>query len=269
MRTSKRRLLAMGVAAALVAFPLMGNAAPPKAGDTGEKPAPKMETVSYLGVAVASPHASLWPHLRDLFEREQGLVVVEVAKDSPADKAGITPHDILLTFADQKLYEPEQLAKLVRADKPGTTVVMEVVHEGEKQDVKVTVGQHQVPVASAGAESRMERMLRMPMMRRMMRRPTADSGEDWESFDSLTMKKLGDNRFKVEIRYLDKEGKTQQHSFEGTRKEIYDDIVGEKDLPDSERDHLLSALNLEEIEENVPMFDFRDFDSLFQQARPF
>jgi hypothetical protein len=67
----------------------------------------------------------------------------------------------------------------------------------------------------------------------------------WESFDSMTLRKTGDNRFKVEIQYLDKTGKkTERHSFEGTREEIRRDIEAEKNLPANEREHLLRGLDI-------------------------
>ena len=38
---------------------------------------------------------------------------------SPADKAGLKSHDILVRYDNQKLFSPQQLTKLVWADQPG------------------------------------------------------------------------------------------------------------------------------------------------------
>ena len=49
-------------------------------------------------------------------------------------------------------------------------------------------------------------------------------------------------RSKLEINYLDKDGKMEHHAFKGTREEIEQAIKSEKDLPNSERHHLLHGL---------------------------
>jgi hypothetical protein len=72
-----------------------------------------------------------------------------------------------------------------------------------------------------------------------------DASSPWKSFDSLTLKKLDDNRYRAEIDYLDKDGQKQHHRFEGTREEIRSQIQAEKDLPSDEREHLLRGLNLQ------------------------
>lgn len=250
MRTPILSILATSVA--LLGF-CTTNPAAAQQSSSSAKNAKKetTQTVPYLGVAVTQPHPSLISHLRHLFERDQGLLVLDVAKDSPADKAGIEANDILMTAGDQKLFAPEQLAKLVHAEKPGNVVVMNLIHNGEKHQVKVTVGSRRVGEEPTGPEGMMRGRIpmlgRMPRMGQMMRdRMLQNPDEIWENFDSLSMQKVGDNRFKVEIRYEDKNGKIQQHSFEGTRKEIHDAIAAEKDLPENERQHLLRALDLNE-----------------------
>lgn len=85
----------------------------------------------------------------------------------------------------------------------------------------------------------------------------------WERFDSLTMKKTGDNTFKVDVQYLSKAGKIQRHTFEGTLDEIHKAIEGEKDLPDDEKQDLLDSLDLPdglpaEFRELVPLM--RNFE---------
>ncbi len=214
---------------------------------TKEAPAAKVEKkseaeqVTYLGVGVEQLHPAFWAHLRDVLEHKQGLLVSFVAKDSPAEKAGIMQYDILMSYGDQKLYEPEQLVKLVLSDKPGQEVRLGIVREGKVQEVTVTLGQH-----SASAERHMgpRGLLRNhPRIQSSTRAPSARD-DRWASFDSMTLKSLGNNRYKVEIGYEIKDGQIEHRTFEGTRAEIQRDIQAQKDMPANERGNLLRSLGM-------------------------
>ncbi len=100
------------------------------------------------------------------------------------------------------------------------------------------------------------------------KRPESENktASPWESFDSLTLKKLDDTRYRAEIDYLDKDGQKQHHQFEGTREEIRLQIETEKDLPANEQEHLLRGLNLQD-ESIMPDFWYgprwgREFDAM-------
>jgi hypothetical protein len=104
-----------------------------------------------------------------------------------------------------------------------------------------------------------ERAERRPTWRpRWLSSPSAPADENarWESFDSLTLKNLGDNRYQVEISYETGNGKIEHRMFEGTREEIREDILVQQDLPANEREHLLRSLD-------VPGTDFHQFDFNF------
>lgn len=62
---------------------------------------------------------------------QAGLVVADVLADSPAAKAEIKPHDILLRFGDAKLTDVRQLVELV--DKQGAKAVDVVLLRGGKE----------------------------------------------------------------------------------------------------------------------------------------
>ena len=94
---------------------------------------------AFLGVAVESVNESLRSHLQNQIPDGSGLLVEEVAEGSPAAKAGLQPHDILVSFDDQKLYSPEQLVKLVGYDKPGREAKLHIVRGGKAEEVRVTL----------------------------------------------------------------------------------------------------------------------------------
>ncbi|MEZ6120024.1 MAG: PDZ domain-containing protein [Pirellulaceae bacterium] len=207
-------------------------------------------TVAFLGVIVDELHSAFWSHLREITEHRQGLLVVEVGKGSPAEKAGLKPLDVLLTYDDQKLFSPSQLQGLVRESKVGQSVSLGTLHSGQLEHLNVTLGKRLDPTLLPVARNR------WPMARRMFRRPAVRSsnttrsgaGTDWSTFDSMVMKSTGYDQFEVQIRYKADEGNIKQHSFKGTRKQIHDDIMSQQDLPDEEREHLLRTLDLPSVE---------------------
>jgi S1-C subfamily serine protease len=77
---------------------------------------------AYLGVTVENIPQAFRSQMPDLLPSGQGILVMRIAKEGPANKAGIQPHDILLTFGGQVITSPDQLVKLVRGAKPGQTV---------------------------------------------------------------------------------------------------------------------------------------------------
>ncbi len=84
---------------------------------TGGSPTLRSEKGAFLGIST-SP---VTPPLRDQLHLTQGmgLMVDYVRKGSPADAAGLQIHDVLQKLDDQVLVNPQQLAVLVRAKKPG------------------------------------------------------------------------------------------------------------------------------------------------------
>ncbi len=198
---------------------------------------------AYLGVGVESLHPALVIHLPETLLDGQGVMITHVAADSPAAKAGLKAHEILVTYDGQKLFSPEQLVKLVHADKPGHKVKLDVVQNGKIESHTVALGQQ--PSASGEDAAPQHWWQRLPHVPWRLQAPKETQHEaPWKSFDSLSLKKLDNDRFKAEIEYLDQDGKKQQHAFEGTRDEIRKQIEEEKDLPANEKKHLMQGLDL-------------------------
>ena len=89
--------------------------------------------VAYLGVATSPANELLADQLK--LGKGTGLVIDFVEPDSPAAKAGIRPHDVLVKLGDQILVNPPQLQVLVRLQKPGDKVTLTLVREAKEQKV--------------------------------------------------------------------------------------------------------------------------------------
>ena len=57
----------------------------------------------------------------------KGVKIVDVGDGSPARKAGVKKGDILVSFGGVPIDNPRSYAGELRKDKPGDTVVMELV----------------------------------------------------------------------------------------------------------------------------------------------
>jgi len=217
---------------------------------------------AFLGVMVEELHPAFASHLPGSGVKGQGLMVEEVGPESPAAKAGIKTHDILLTFDDQKLFTPEQFIKLIHSDKPGREVAFGLIREGKSQTVKVKLGerdpkwdQHQF-AHHPGHSPHFG--WNGPGFGHQVQNGQAQSDKDnpqWNSFDSLTLKKLDKERFHASVAFTNKDGKLQNHEYEGTRDEIRKKIEDDKDLLPNERNHLIRGLDLDG---NLPFFLFQN-----------
>jgi hypothetical protein len=267
MRKSLRRgvvlgLLATLVTGAAVVLAVEKEKTPPT--EPLKRATTENEHVTYLGVAVEPLYRPMASHLPELFGDDQGVLVTTVVPQSPAEKAGIKPDDVLMTYGDQKLFSPEQLAKLVKSDKVGSEVTLSLIREGNVEQLTATLGEHEVGSQTSATPSKSGHEWwgwqlpewHMPYwhMPQWFTRPRSPSTKDaqWQSFDSMTIKKLGDNQFKAEVQYLDKDGKMQHQEFKGTREEVHNAIVAQKDLPENEREHLLRSLDMPSGELVIP-----------------
>ncbi len=70
-----------------------------------------------------------------------GAAVASVSADSGAEKAGIQPGDIILAYNGQTLRQASDLPPLVGMTKPGTKVPVEILRDGKKITLMVTIGE--------------------------------------------------------------------------------------------------------------------------------
>jgi len=88
-----------------------------------------------LGISLDSVGEALASHL--VLPKGQGLLVRAVPKDSPAEKAGVKPHDVLLEINGKKVPDKvESLAKALDGIKADTAVEVVLLREGKKTTVK-------------------------------------------------------------------------------------------------------------------------------------
>jgi len=70
----------------------------------------------------------------------QGALVSQVRKDTPADKAGLKPGDVITRYQGRAVEDTRDLRKEVAATAPETKVDLTIVRDGKEKDMSVTVG---------------------------------------------------------------------------------------------------------------------------------
>ncbi|MGN6329019.1 MAG: DegQ family serine endoprotease [Rhodanobacter sp.] len=79
-----------------------------------------------------------------------GAAVAAVTPGSGAEKAGVQPGDIILAYNGHVLQQAADLPPLVGMTKPGTTVPMEILRNGKKQTLQVTISEAERDKSAAG-----------------------------------------------------------------------------------------------------------------------
>ena len=96
-------------------------------------------TRGWLGVSIQP----LTPELAKSFglKEAKGVLVADVIKDSPADKAGLTSGDILTEFDGKKVDAPQDLQKIVAVTTPGKGVPVKVWRDKSEKSLEIKIGE--------------------------------------------------------------------------------------------------------------------------------
>lgn len=93
---------------------------------------------SFLGVAVTDIDPDRVSRLK--LDEERGIEVTHVAENSPADKAGIQPADVLLTYNGENILGSQQFVRLVQETPIGRKVKIQVWRSGKTQSLTAEIG---------------------------------------------------------------------------------------------------------------------------------
>jgi len=93
----------------------------------------------WLGVTIQE----LTPEISQKFglEKSQGALVSDVAKGSPAEKAGIMRGDIILEFNSKEVKDVGSLRNMVAQSKVGVDVSIKILRAGKEYTVRLVIGE--------------------------------------------------------------------------------------------------------------------------------
>ncbi|MBN1272547.1 MAG: DegQ family serine endoprotease [Candidatus Aminicenantes bacterium] len=94
-----------------------------------------------------------------------GVLVGDVDRGGPADKAGIKRGDVILEFDGKKVENSTALRNVAALDKPGTAVKVGLIRDGKKMEVTVTLGER--PREGAGGQAPREQQTQPQTSRKL------------------------------------------------------------------------------------------------------
>jgi serine protease Do len=84
-------------------------------------------------------------------EKPMGALIAQASSSGPAGKAGIQPGDIIVRFNGKDVERSSDLPPMVGLVRPGTTVPVDVVRQGDRLTINVTI--EQLPEANQVAQA--------------------------------------------------------------------------------------------------------------------
>ncbi len=109
-------------------------------------------TRGWLGIGIQE----ITPALEKSFglKEKEGVLVADVFKGSPAEKAGIERGDVILRFDGKEIAESKDLPRIVAATPVGETVNVKLLRDGKAVECAVKVGQMEGKTETAQLPSR-------------------------------------------------------------------------------------------------------------------
>ncbi len=91
----------------------------------------------YLGIMIQP----LTPDLAKSFDlsTDKGILVAQVTKNSPAEKAGLKPGDVILNFQGRPVSDTGEFRNRVAAEQPGSKVTFDIIRDGKQRTVSVNI----------------------------------------------------------------------------------------------------------------------------------
>jgi serine protease Do len=108
-----------------------------KFSDEAQKKEP-LKKSGWMGVSIQDVSEKI--ARREKLDTEEGAFVKEVEKNSPADSAGIQEGDVIVQFNKERIFDSDDLTKIVGRTVPGTKVDIVVVRDAQKRTLHLIVG---------------------------------------------------------------------------------------------------------------------------------
>ncbi len=93
---------------------------------------------SYLGVGLEDIDSARAKELK--LKEERGVEIRRVDPDSPAEKAGLKEHDVVLEYNGQRVEGGDSLARMVRETPAGRPAKLLISRDGNTQTLTATIG---------------------------------------------------------------------------------------------------------------------------------
>jgi membrane-associated protease RseP (regulator of RpoE activity) len=102
------------------------------------------EERGYLGVSILDLNDDLGQYFK--VKEGEGVLITDVAEDSPAEEAGLMAGDVVLEYDGKMVKNTEKFRKYVAGTEPGEEVSVVVKRKGRNKTVEVEVGEMDSPM---------------------------------------------------------------------------------------------------------------------------
>ena len=96
----------------------------------------------WLGIGIQELDSKIRGKL-DLDSDIEGILIIEIYDDSPAEEAGLQEHDVLVSINGKKGKDLSHFVKLLKSKDPGTEVELEIYRDGKMKTVDATLGERE------------------------------------------------------------------------------------------------------------------------------
>src|SRR5579872_3131938 len=102
----------------------------------------------FLGVVLTDVTPDMQRSLKLSVSR--GALVQDVNQNSPAERAGLRPYDVILMVDGREIWTNEELIRDISGRQPGTTARLDVLRDGRREAVPVKLTERPLPDSAEG-----------------------------------------------------------------------------------------------------------------------
>src|SRR5206468_7457618 len=103
----------------------------------------------YMGVVIQDVTPELQSTLK--LQNVEGAVISTVEKDSPAQKAGLKPYDVITSVDGRPVHSNAEVRNLISSLKPGSKTKLGIIRDGKPMTVDVLLTQTKEEKTAGGA----------------------------------------------------------------------------------------------------------------------
>ena len=92
----------------------------------------------WLGVVIQPVSEDMAKSLR--MDQAKGAIIADVTRDSPAEKAGLKPGDVVVTADGRAIEDSSALSRYIASKPPGSTVRLQILRNGAPSTMSLTLG---------------------------------------------------------------------------------------------------------------------------------
>jgi len=225
------------------------------------------QQIKWLGISLIKVSTALQSQLGNLLNSGEGVMINNVQADSPAQKAGLKSYDILIKFNEHKITSIKQVYELVQQNEENKDAQLLVIRQGQKKTISAKIGTRQVnnspykqlpaPPLSRGFNNNFwNSPFPQPDFNSFFNQPDFSTPafpfwpnnlpnnnvQSWSQSQSMNVTTLANGKIHAELKTKDTNGNEKNFIFEGNPESVIKDIQQQKDLPENQKQNLISAL---------------------------